>query len=69
MHRQAALAALQCPCRVGAIGSDFQAWHEKRTPLGRAGQVQDIAPIVAFLASSDAGRVTGEIILGSGGMR
>ncbi|MDY0976117.1 glucose 1-dehydrogenase [Massilia sp. CFBP9012] len=47
---------------AGAIGSDFQAWNEERTPLGRVGQVQDIAPIVAFLASSDDGWVTGEII-------
>lgn len=54
---------------AGAIGSDFQAWNEERTPLGRVGQVQDIAPIVSFLASSDAGWVTGEIVLGSGGMR
>lgn len=54
---------------AGAVGSDFQAWNEERTPLGRIGQVQDIAPIVAFLASDDAGWVTGEVILGSGGMR
>ena len=54
---------------AGAVGSDFQAWNEARTPLGRIGQVQDIAPLVAFLASDDAGWVTGEVILGSGGMR
>jgi len=54
---------------AGAMGSDFQAWNESQTPLGRVGQVQDIAPIVSYLASSDAGWVTGEIILGSGGMR
>ena len=54
---------------AGAVGSDFQTWNEARTPLGRIGQVQDIAPIVAFLASDDAGWVTGEVILGSGGMR
>lgn len=53
----------------GAIGSDFQTWNESLTPLGRIGQVQDIAPIVSYLASDDAGWVTGEIILGSGGMR
>jgi len=54
---------------AGAIGSDFQAWYESLTPLGRIGQVQDIAPIVSYLVSEDAGWVTGEIILASGGMR
>ena len=54
---------------AGAIGSDFQNWYESMTPLGRIGTVQDIAPIVSFLASNDAGWVTGEIILGAGGMR
>ena len=54
---------------TGAMGSNFQAWNESQTPLGRIGQVQDIAPIVSYLASDDARWVTGEIILGSGGMR
>ncbi|OON62627.1 oxidoreductase [Massilia sp. KIM] len=54
---------------AGAIGSEFQAWNESLTPLGRIGQVEDIAPIVSYLASVDARWVTGEIILGSGGMR
>lgn len=54
---------------AGVIGSDFQAWNEGQTPLGRIGQVRDIAPIVAYLASDDARWVTGEIIFGSGGMR
>ena len=54
---------------AGVMGSDFQAWNESQTPLGRIGQVQDIASIVSFLASNDAGWVTGELILGSGGMR
>lgn len=54
---------------AGVMGSDFQAWNEGQTPLGRIGQVHDIAPIVSYLASDDAGWVTGEIILGSGGMR
>ena len=54
---------------AGVVGSVFQAWNEAQTPLGRIGQVQDIAPIVSFLASDDAGWVTGEMILGSGGMR
>lgn len=53
----------------GVVGSDFQAWNEQQTPLGRIGQAADIASIVAFFASADAGWVTGETILGSGGMR
>ncbi|MET0504138.1 MAG: SDR family oxidoreductase [Luteibacter sp.] len=47
----------------------MQAWAEAGTPLGRIGQVDDIATIVSFLASDDAGWVTGELILGTGGMR
>lgn len=54
---------------AGVIGSDFQAWNEGQTPLGRIGQVNDIAPIVSYLASDEARWVTGEIILASGGMR
>lgn len=54
---------------AGVMGSDFQSWNEGQTPLGRIGQVRDIAPIVSYLASDDARWVTGEIILGSGGMR
>lgn len=54
---------------AGVMGSDFQTWNESQTPLGRIGQVQDIAPIVSYLASDDAGWVSGELILGSGGMR
>lgn len=54
---------------AGAMHSEFQTWNEEQTPLGRIGQVQDVAPIVSFLASDEAGWVTGEVILASGGMR
>lgn len=54
---------------AGAIGSDFQTWYESMTSLGRIGTVQDIAPIVSYLASDDAGWVTAENILSAGGMR
>ncbi|ERH62747.1 oxidoreductase [Pantoea dispersa EGD-AAK13] len=54
---------------TGAMGSEFQRWNESQTPLGRIGQVQDIAPIVAYLASDDARWVTGEVMMASGGMR
>ena len=39
-----------------------------RTPLGRAGQPRDIATVVSFLASDDAGWITGELIPVSGGL-
>jgi len=54
---------------AGIVGSDMQAWAENGTPLGRIGQADDIATIVSFLASDEAGWVTGELILGTGGMR
>jgi 3-oxoacyl-[acyl-carrier protein] reductase len=38
------------------------------TPLGRIGQPEDIAGIVTFLASPDAGWITGRTILADGGM-
>jgi hypothetical protein len=37
-----------------------------QVPLGRAGQPEEIASIVAFLASSDSGWLTGELINASG---
>lgn len=55
--------------RAGAMNSDFQRWNEEQTPLGRIGQVEDVAPIVSFLASDEAAWITGEVILASGGMR
>jgi 3-oxoacyl-[acyl-carrier protein] reductase len=40
-----------------------------RTPLGRVGQPRDIATVVSFLASDDAGWITGQIIPAAGGLR
>lgn len=40
-----------------------------QTPLGRAGQPDDIALIAAFLASDDARWLTGERIVAAGGVR
>ncbi|WP_448097512.1 glucose 1-dehydrogenase [Luteibacter yeojuensis] len=54
---------------AGIEGSDFETFAISQTPLGRVGQVDDIAPIVAFLASDDARWITGELIIASGGMR
>jgi 3-oxoacyl-[acyl-carrier protein] reductase len=54
---------------AGVIGSDFQKEYEAKTPLGRTGQPEDIAPIAVFLASAESGWLTGETLLASGGLR
>ena len=54
---------------AGFIGSEFQHALVAQTPLGRIGKPQDIASIVAFLASDDSYWLTGEQLLASGGMR
>ncbi len=41
-------------------------WHEK-TPIGRLGKPEEIASVVAFLASDDASYVTGQTIIADGG--
>jgi 3-oxoacyl-[acyl-carrier protein] reductase len=53
----------------GFIGSDFEKFAIATTPLGRIGQVTDIAPIAVFLASDDSQWLTGELLLATGGMR
>jgi 3-oxoacyl-[acyl-carrier protein] reductase len=40
-----------------------------RTPLGRIGQPRDIATVVSFLVSPEAGWITGQIIQAAGGLR
>jgi 3-oxoacyl-[acyl-carrier protein] reductase len=42
---------------------------EAQTPLGRIGQVEDIAPAAVFFASSDAAWITGETLVIAGGLR
>ena len=54
---------------AGVIGSEMEAGFVSQTPLGRVGQPGDIAAVAVFLASDDAGWLTGEVILASGGLR
>lgn len=53
---------------AGIVGSDFAKQMVAQTPLGRFGQPDDIAPVAVFLASSDSGWLTGEVIHASGGL-
>ena len=52
----------------GIVGSEFEANAVKQTPLGRAGQPQDIAKAAVFLASDDSGWVTGDKLRVGGGI-
>jgi 3-oxoacyl-[acyl-carrier protein] reductase len=54
---------------VGFAEGEFRSYIESQTPLGRIGQVQDIAPAALFLASDDAAWITGEPMFISGGLR
>lgn len=54
---------------AGFIGNESETGFVAQTPLGRTGQPRDIANIAVFLASDDAGWLTGEKLTASGGLR
>jgi 3-oxoacyl-[acyl-carrier protein] reductase len=53
---------------AGFEDSDFRRDIESRTPLGRIGQVGDIAPAAVFFASNDSSWITGETLVIAGGL-
>ena len=53
----------------GIIASEMATAVVAQTPLGRIGQPEDIARVAVFLASDDAGWITGETLVASGGLR
>lgn len=46
---------------------DFQREAAARIPLGRLGQPQDIAAVIAFLCSADASYISGQVLYVNGG--
>ncbi len=54
---------------AGLHESAFRKQLESQTPLGRIGEVGDIAPAAAFLASADSSWITGETFVIAGGLR
>jgi 3-oxoacyl-[acyl-carrier protein] reductase len=54
---------------MGVLESDFHTMVLSKTPLGRIGQPNDIAPAVVFLASPDSSWITGETFYITGGYR
>ena len=54
---------------AGISGTDFVDQIVSQTPLARAGTPDDIAKVAVFLASDEAGWLTGEKINASGGLR
>jgi 3-oxoacyl-[acyl-carrier protein] reductase len=54
---------------IGVVGSDFAKEMVAKTPLGRFGQPEDIAPVAVYLASAESGWITGERLTVSGGLR
>jgi 3-oxoacyl-[acyl-carrier protein] reductase len=53
---------------AGFLGSDFEKEIVAQTPLGRLGQVNDIASVATFLASNDSQWLTGELVRTGGGL-
>ncbi|MCY7314828.1 MAG: glucose 1-dehydrogenase [Rubrivivax sp.] len=46
----------------------FNAWITGHTPVGRWGELRDLAPVIVFLASDAAAYVNGHILVVDGGM-
>lgn len=63
------MVATEGTASAGIDESDMRKQVEAMTPLGRIGQVNDIAPAVVFLSTDDAAWLTGETLFISGGLK
>ena len=57
----------QTAARLGLSFEELQEMAKKEIPLRRVGQPEDIAGVIAFLCSDDAGYVSGQVIYVRGG--
>lgn len=55
--------------RFGMAFEDYKAQIVSQIPLGRTGQPEDVANVIAFLVSPDAAYVSGQVIYVAGGPR
>jgi len=55
------------PTQTGYISSEFEVELKEMIPMKRIGRPEDIADVAVFLASEQAGWVTGQVIKVSGG--
>jgi 3-oxoacyl-[acyl-carrier protein] reductase len=57
------------PTDTGWMSEDLKAFLLTKFPLGRLGQPEDVARLIAFLASPDAKWITGQVIHSEGGFQ
>ena len=50
------------------LGDTVKEELKKRVPLGRMGSARDVAAAIVFLASDEAGYITGHVLDVNGGM-